>query len=120
MSYPGDRCTPGIGPHLPPPGVSSNLPAGILLTRTSTPIIVNSEPVMRSACKTRWFRLSTQWKSVPCIVLALLFLYNPYLVGPCASGSLNVEHPASHRATVGSSELQHFTAPDRVSDALTL
>src|ERR1700737_3721960 len=47
-----------------------------------------------------------------CLALALLFLYNPYLaVTPSFSG-LNVHHSLSYRATVGSSELQHFSPTD--------
>jgi hypothetical protein len=34
--------------------------------------------------------------------------YNPYLAAPNSMTGLNVHHPASNRATVGSSELQHF------------
>jgi len=75
---------------------------------------------MASVCKIRGFNVFPKWTSTLCIVLALLFLYNPYLTGPSASGSLDVGHPASHRATVGSSEFLHFTAPDRVSGAVTL
>jgi hypothetical protein len=44
-----------------------------------------------------------------CVLLAFLFLYNPYLSAPNSAGGLNVEHPASHRATVGSSELERYS-----------
>jgi len=44
-----------------------------------------------------------------CLLLAFLFLYNPYLSAPGSVGRLNVEHPASHRATVGSSELERYS-----------
>ena len=48
-----------------------------------------------------------------CVTLALLFLYNPYpTLGSSSSGQLNVQHSLSYRATVGSSELQHFSPPD--------
>lgn len=47
-----------------------------------------------------------------CFLLALLFLYNPYLVLTSSSANLNVRHTASYRATVGSSELQHFSPTD--------
>jgi hypothetical protein len=48
-----------------------------------------------------------------CVALAILFLYNPYpgMASP-SSGKLNVQHSLSYRATVGSSELQHFSPPD--------
>ena len=48
-----------------------------------------------------------------CVALAILFLYNPYLgMASSSSGKLNVQHSLSYRATVGSSELQHFSPPD--------
>lgn len=43
-----------------------------------------------------------------CLLLALSFLFNPYLMAQGSGGGLNVRHPASHRATVGSSELEKF------------
>jgi hypothetical protein len=45
------------------------------------------------------------------MLLALLFLYNPYLSAPGSAGGLKVQHPASHRATVGSSELEKYSSP---------
>jgi|SRR5579864_5249782 len=44
-----------------------------------------------------------------CLLLAFLFLYNPYLSAHCSGEGLNVQHPASHRATVGSSEMEQFS-----------
>jgi hypothetical protein len=44
-----------------------------------------------------------------CLFLAFSLLYNPFLAAPRTMGGLEVGHPASHRATVGASELQHFT-----------
>jgi hypothetical protein len=50
---------------------------------------------------------------VVCVALAILFLYNPYAtLASSPSGQLNVQHSLSYRATVGSSELQHFSPPD--------
>jgi hypothetical protein len=43
-----------------------------------------------------------------CLVLASLFLYNPFLAGADSFGGLNLRHPLSNRATIGSSELQQF------------
>jgi hypothetical protein len=43
-----------------------------------------------------------------CLFLALFLLYNPFHAALNGSGSLDVRHPSSHRATVGASELQHF------------
>jgi hypothetical protein len=45
-----------------------------------------------------------------CLLLAGLLLYNPFLVALGSGAGLNVHHPASHRATVGSSELQQFSS----------
>lgn len=47
-----------------------------------------------------------------CLFLAFSLLYNPFLAAPRTTGGLEVGHPASHRATVGASELQHFTPAD--------
>jgi hypothetical protein len=47
-----------------------------------------------------------------CFTLALLFLYNPYLSVTSPSKVLNFHHSLSYRATVGSSELQHFSPPN--------
>jgi hypothetical protein len=47
-----------------------------------------------------------------CLTLAVLFLYNPYLAITPSSSVLNVHHSLSYRATVGSSELQHFSPTD--------
>jgi len=49
---------------------------------------------------------------VVCLALAFLFLYNPYLAVTPSSSVLNVHHTLSYRATVGSSELQHFSPTD--------
>src|SRR5262249_51065588 len=46
-----------------------------------------------------------------CLALAALFLYNPFLGDARNAGNLSVCHPASHRATVGSSELESFAKP---------
>jgi hypothetical protein len=50
-----------------------------------------------------------RWQSLVCFCLALFLLYNPYLAAPGSTSGLNVRHPASNRATVGASELQHFS-----------
>jgi len=47
-----------------------------------------------------------------CLILATLLLYNPFLAVPHSGNSLEVGHRASHRATVGASELQHFSPID--------
>lgn len=53
-----------------------------------------------------------------CLLLAVLFLYNPFLAAPSVGAGLHVQRTSSNRATVGASELQHFTAKERrVSEA---
>ena len=48
-----------------------------------------------------------------CVTLAILFLYNPYVtLASSSSGKLTVKHNLSYRATVASSELQHFSPPN--------
>ena len=47
-----------------------------------------------------------------CLVLAALLLYNPFFATHRSGHGLEVCHPASHRATVGVSELQHFSPTD--------
>ncbi|HEV7510377.1 MAG TPA: hypothetical protein VGO27_01690 [Candidatus Acidoferrum sp.] len=49
---------------------------------------------------------------VVCLALAVLFLYHPYLAVTPSSNVLNIHHTLSYRATVGSSELQHFSPTD--------
>jgi hypothetical protein len=51
------------------------------------------------------------------VLLAGLFLYNPFLAAGRASNNLTVCHPPSHRATVGSSELEQFTPPNDTAAA---
>jgi hypothetical protein len=48
-----------------------------------------------------------------CLLLAVLFLYNPFLAVPANGSGLQVRHSVSNRATLGASELQHFTAKER-------
>jgi cytosine/uracil/thiamine/allantoin permease len=50
-----------------------------------------------------------RWQIVVCLLLAALVVYNPFLGGAEFGAGLCVRHPASNRATVGASELQHFT-----------
>jgi hypothetical protein len=45
------------------------------------------------------------WQLALCLVLATLFLYNPFFAVHGSSQSLKVEHRLSYRATVASSEL---------------
>lgn len=47
-----------------------------------------------------------------CLLLASLFLYNPFLETLNYFDVLNLNHPARNRATVGASELQQFNVAD--------
>lgn len=47
-----------------------------------------------------------------CLILATLLLYNPFFTTPRFGHNLDLCHPVSHRASVGSSELQHFSPTD--------
>jgi len=58
------------------------------------------------------------WQVALCFLLAGLFLYNPFLISHREDGDLTICHPASHRATVGSSELEQFPQRDRIVVAL--
>jgi hypothetical protein len=51
-------------------------------------------------------RSPRKWKLAVCLLLAVLSLYNPYLTAMNGTTSLSICHSASHRATVGASELQ--------------
>lgn len=44
-----------------------------------------------------------------CFFLAFFLLYNPFQAATHGSSALDVCRPASNRATVGASELQHFS-----------
>jgi hypothetical protein len=46
-----------------------------------------------------------------CLLLAALFCYNPFLAIARTSDGLAVCQPDSHRASVGSSELEQFAQP---------
>jgi len=43
-------------------------------------------------------------------LLAFLLLYNPYVIAQGSGNGLTVEPPVSHRATVGSSELERYSS----------
>lgn len=47
-----------------------------------------------------------------CLFLAFFLLYNPFFAISHTGNGLEVCRPASHRATVGASELQHFAPAD--------
>jgi hypothetical protein len=48
-------------------------------------------------------------RSALCLLLAVLFFYNPFFTIYGTSGFSNVNHPVSYRGTVASSELRRCT-----------
>lgn len=58
-------------------------------------------------------------KLLLCVLLACLFLYNPFQAISHNPG-MGVCHPASYRATVASSEVEQFAPPTVDADALVL
>src|SRR5262249_30060354 len=48
------------------------------------------------------------WQAGICVLLVALLLYNPFIALYCSHGPNSVHTPERNRATVGSSELQHF------------
>jgi len=53
-----------------------------------------------------------RWRAWICLLLVFFLLYNPFAASQSSVSGLNVGHPASNRATVGASELQHFSFAD--------
>lgn len=53
-----------------------------------------------------------KWQIAVCLLLAALVVYNPFLAAADFGTGICVRHCASNRATVGASELQHFTPID--------
>jgi hypothetical protein len=49
-----------------------------------------------------------RWQSGWCVLLAVLLLYNPFVAIYCSHSHSSVHTPQRNRATVGSSELQHY------------
>jgi hypothetical protein len=52
------------------------------------------------------------WQVAVCLLLAALVVYNPYLSATDSAVGLCLRHSASFRATLGASELEHFTPKD--------
>jgi hypothetical protein len=50
-----------------------------------------------------------RWHGWLCVFLAFLLLYNPFIALYCSHSNYTVHTPERNRATVGSSELQHFS-----------
>jgi hypothetical protein len=89
------------------------VPPSNFLTATRSQIIVEVSVVMTMripGITTRWGNFAL-WQVLTCLLLAALFFYNPFLAAVRSSNGLAVGHPASHRASVGSSELEQFAPP---------
>jgi hypothetical protein len=67
---------------------------------------------MNSSSYCRGTILSLRQCGWVCLLLATLLLYNPFFAVPHSGNGVDIGHRASHRATVGSSELQHFSPID--------
>jgi hypothetical protein len=80
-----------------------------LLTAGRVPTIVFAVEHLERFRKTSMHRAATVGL---CLFLATLFLYNPFQTATSACGSSNINHRASYRATLATSELQHFTPTD--------
>jgi hypothetical protein len=109
----GDHRTPG-GDPLSSFRQVENIRQGILLTGTPSQISVEVSIQREMSSPVTTFRRGSipLWRISTCVLLVGLFLYNPFLAASRASGSLTVCHPASYRATVGSSELEQLAQPD--------
>ena len=55
------------------------------------------------------------WQAAVCLLLVGLVIFNPYLAAPDTYGNTCIRRLPSNRATVGASELQHFTPRDKRS-----
>jgi hypothetical protein len=83
-----------------------------LLTGAASLTIVVRESGMLKALQSGEARGVPRHRIWLCLVLTGLFLYNPFLAGADSFGGLNLRHPPSNRATIGSSELQQFKVTD--------
>ena len=64
---------------------------------------------MKASLHLSWKAVLLRPRHVACLLMVLSLLYNPFVA---ALGTVNHPdfcRPASHRATVGASELQHFS-----------
>ena len=64
---------------------------------------------MGRSLKLKAARLLPRWQVCLCLLLILLVVYNPFSLLSGYSGSLSYDKLARNRATIGSSELQHFS-----------
>ena len=57
----------------------------------------------------RDFQRRPTWVAIFCVLLAALFLYNPFVALVSPAGDMAYHSLSRNRATVGASELQQFT-----------
>jgi hypothetical protein len=100
---------------MPNPIESVNISPGIPLTGAARLTIVVEEPEMPRPVQVANTRAVCVPRVCLCLLIATLFLYNPFLATPNYFGELNLRHPARNRATVGASELQQFKVGDEGS-----
>jgi len=82
------------------------------LTRPASPTIVLEESRMNSSPHSPGTIVALGRYRWVGLVVATLLLFNPFFATPRMGRSLEVSTPASHRATVGASELEHFSPTD--------
>jgi hypothetical protein len=70
--------------------------------------MAKSEPKRGLGTHPKWLA-GPKWQIALCLLLVALVIYNPYLAGAESGPGFCVRHSASNRATVGASELQHFS-----------
>lgn len=113
MSYLGDRLHPWLRSLLLPQcAIRQKLPRGNLLTPSGSPTIVLEESTMKSPKQHPGIIVALRRCNWICLVLATLLLYNPFFTALRSGHNPEVCHPISHRASVGSSELQQFSPID--------
>jgi hypothetical protein len=104
----------GTGAPLAPvpsfPGNGAETSSWQPLDRTAESYYRSKEPTMKSSLQVAPGMEASQRNSVVCLLLAFFLLYNPFLAAPRTGNGLGVCCPASHRATVGASELQNFAS----------
>ena len=94
---------------------TGNSKPGILLTGAARLTIVVEESGMPRPVQDANTRGVSGARVCLSLLVAGLFLYNPFLATPNYFGELNLRHPARNRATVGASELQQFKVGDEGS-----
>ena len=95
-----------------PPATGRKRRFGNLLTPPGSPTIVLTEFRMNSSSYRSGRTVALRGCQWVCLVMTTLLLCNPFCATPRSGHSLEVCHPASHRATMGASELQHFSPTD--------